>query len=221
MQQLITHRASELFYHFGIKRIAMDDIARKTGMSKKTVYRFFPDKEALIQSIVKETIDESSEAMKHCLQISANAVEEVFNQVRFSFAGWINIEPVFYYELEKSFPDIWSELLKYTEASLAPNIINNLERGIKEGLYREDLNICFTAQLRIMQVQAIVRRVSIGGGMDATSLHDELTRFYLHAITTAKGKRKMKLLFDKETAGNINSVNENNLRVNQTNIDSK
>ncbi len=195
MQQIIANRASELFYHYGIKRVAMDDIAKRTGMSKKTVYQFFPDKEALVKSIVEETIEGTEKGMRHCLEISQNAVEEVFNQVRICFASWINIEPVFYYELEKFFPDTWSALLKYTETALFPNIARNLEWGIKEGLYREELNIPFTTQLRIMQLQAIVRRVPVGAAANVSSVQDELTKFYLHAITTGKGKRKIKMLF--------------------------
>ena len=51
-EQVMT-TALDMFSQYGIKSVSMDDIARNTGISKRTIYEFFEDKETLLQEAIK------------------------------------------------------------------------------------------------------------------------------------------------------------------------
>ena len=52
LEKSIVVTSTELFLTLGFKSVTMDDIAEEMKISKKTIYTFFANKEALIQSVV-------------------------------------------------------------------------------------------------------------------------------------------------------------------------
>ncbi|HEX6193727.1 MAG TPA: helix-turn-helix domain-containing protein, partial [Chitinophagaceae bacterium] len=55
-KERIQNKAEELFMQFGIRSVSMDDIANNLGMSKKTVYQYFVDKDELVEAVVQAHI---------------------------------------------------------------------------------------------------------------------------------------------------------------------
>ena len=51
-QERIVNKAHELFMRYGIRSVSMDEIATQLGMSKKTIYQFYADKDALVAGVV-------------------------------------------------------------------------------------------------------------------------------------------------------------------------
>ena len=74
----------ELFLTAGIKSVTMDDIARHLGMSKKTIYQFFKDKNELVIALVKKKIAEDEAQMNEIISRSANVIEEMINMMKCS-----------------------------------------------------------------------------------------------------------------------------------------
>jgi AcrR family transcriptional regulator len=61
----IIESAEEMFFRYGIKSITMDDIAKQLGMSKKTIYQHFSDKDKLVESLINEHIKRNTSQMCH------------------------------------------------------------------------------------------------------------------------------------------------------------
>jgi len=186
----IVLKAQSLFYRYGIRNVSMDDLAKGLPVSKKTIYEHFPDKSSLIRAVVERFIENNKSILFHCSKASSNAVEEVLMQVEDSFTKLVEINYSFFYELERSFPDAWQLLVKYRDQTLLPLIISNLRRGIGEGMFRKDLTLQFTAEIRLLQMSTAINPGNFTE--QKYSVHQlmrEFTVFYLHGITTTKGKQ--------------------------------
>jgi AcrR family transcriptional regulator len=191
MEELILNNASGLFFSYGLKSVSMDDLARQTGVSKKTIYQFYTDKNELVNTIVDKLLLCHSGLFKKCEAIAKDPIDEVLKQVSESFPAWATINPAFFFELQRSFPAAWLKLEHHKQEFVRPGIIRNLEKGMQKSLYRA-VDVPFTADIRLRQLQdalepaSFTRRRTNSGGL----IHD-FTMFYLHAITTDKGKRSL------------------------------
>ncbi len=190
MESLIIQKAKDLFFNYGLKSVSMDDLAKVAGISKKTIYQEFSDKNQLVNYIVDDLLAQHHKAFNESRTLSKDAVEEVVKQSLHLFDTWASVNPGFYYELEKFFPAAWFKLEQHKNKVLLPGIIENLRRGKAEKNYREELDVAFTADLRIIQLNnALYQNVFSGRRMSTSVLIMNLTSFYLHGITTEKGKK--------------------------------
>lgn len=190
MEELITNKAKELFFFYGVKSVSMDDLAKAAGISKKTVYLYFSDKNEVLDSVIESFIADHSQRLARCQQESRDAVEEIVNQSTAPFNLLSGISYVFLYDLEKAFPEAWEKLRAYRQQTVLPAIIRNLERGIREHLFRPDIDISFVAQIRLHQLNTALNPVVFAEvETDSINIMNEFTLFYLHGITTEKGKR--------------------------------
>lgn len=75
IQKRIIQCAEELMLRYGVKNITMDEIARKMGISKKTIYQFFSDKNELVCSVVKKHLEEKDQILQQIAGESADPVD--------------------------------------------------------------------------------------------------------------------------------------------------
>jgi AcrR family transcriptional regulator len=168
----------------------MDDLARMSCTSKKTIYQHVADKNELVDRVVEDLIRSHKEAMDQSGEAAKDAVHELVLKSRVPFVTLASINWNFFYELEKFFPAAWQKLIAHRQQVMLPSIIKNLERGIAEGLYREGLDTQFTALIRLQQIAtALNPKDFTQTTTDALKLMNSLTEFYLHGIVTTKGKR--------------------------------
>lgn len=190
MDELILAKARELFFSHGLKSVSMDDLARMAGISKKTIYQSFSDKNELVNTIVDDLIQCHHHRFTLCQEKAKDPVDEVLQQSCAPFETWSSVNPGFFFELEKFFPQVWQKLEAHREKVLLPGILRNLEKGKAEGYYRGDLNTQLTAGIRIGQLVSVLQPQQLTGQrMNVNELMQELTQFYLHGITTEKGKK--------------------------------
>jgi AcrR family transcriptional regulator len=193
MTELVA-KARTLFCSYGLKSVSMDDLARLSGTSKKTIYQHVSDKNELVEKVVEDLIHCHKEAMEESSAAAKDAVQELVLKCRAPFVTLSSINWNFFYELEKFFPAAWQKLMIHRQQVMLPSIKKNLERGIQEGLYREDLDIELVALVRLQQIAtALNPRDFTPNTTDAQKLMNDLTAFYLHGIVTTKGKRLINL----------------------------
>lgn len=203
MEELILSKSKALFLSYGLKSVTLDDVAKLAGVSKKTIYRYFPDKKALVTAIVEALIECHKQRLKQCRAKAKDAVEEVLLQSGIPFTTWTSASPRFFNELEKFFPHAWEKLEHYKQEFLIPAITKNLEKGKKMGHYRSELDAVFMAAIRVNQWgTALQPHVGANRQTGVHKANNELTAFYLHGITTEKGKKLLyKYLKNKNENG--------------------
>jgi len=145
----IREQARNLFMKYGIRSVSMDDIAVQLGMSKKTIYQYFRDKDELVEAIVEQDVNETRSDCQLCLQNSSNAVEEVFLTMDKMVEHLRNMNPTILYDLHKFHFSAFRKFQEHKQTFLLEIIRVNLERGIAEGLYRPDINIDILSKYRL------------------------------------------------------------------------
>src|ERR1700761_6451629 len=134
---------------YGIKSITMDEIATSLGISKNTIYQFFTDKDDLVFAVIGlETTKNEAE----CAQFrddAADAVHEIFLAVEDLDEMLRSTNPLIVYDLEKYHPRAYQKLKDFKYQFLYQATMENLQRGIDEGIYRSNLSKDIAAKSRI------------------------------------------------------------------------
>jgi AcrR family transcriptional regulator len=190
MEELILDKAKDLFFSYGLKSVSMDDIAKNAGVSKKTIYKDFEDKTALIRRLVADLLTCHREEVEKCAGVATDAIHEVILYSRTPFQTIALINQAFFYELEKFFPGVWKEVTGYRQQVLIPSILANIKKGITEELYRADLDLVFVAEVRVQQIlTALNPKTFTGRKIQRSNLMMQLSNLYLQGIATPKGKK--------------------------------
>lgn len=136
----IIEKAASLFKIYGIRTVTMDSLAGHLGISKRTIYEVFSDKDELLVSVLQWMVDKQRALVSRILDESENAIVAIFTLVERSMDHFQEMSPAFQADLKKYHYQV---LLKKIENSEMPDYLNNIrviERGIKEKLFRKDIN---------------------------------------------------------------------------------
>jgi AcrR family transcriptional regulator len=188
-KELIKQKAKALFFSYGPKSVSIDDIAKETAVSKKTIYQFFHDKNAIVSAVVTDLVQSHHQLFETVHSTSQNAIDEVLKQDSGLSLICQGIRPSFLLETENSFPAAWESLQQY-KVTVHKYILDNLLRGKNEGLYRETFDGNVISELRLQQLVNLLNPgVLSTQNLTAKQLANEFTILFLSAITTEKGKQ--------------------------------
>ena len=148
-RERIQFKATELFMRYGIRSISMDDIATQLGMSKKTIYQFFSDKDALVDAIMEADILETQGRCDGCLRASRDAVEEIVLTMEMILEQFRKTNPIVVHDLMKFHPGAFQKLTAHKNQYLLDIIRDNLVRGIREGVYRPEIDVDIISRFRL------------------------------------------------------------------------
>ena len=182
--------ADHLFCQFGIKSVTMDDIAKHLGMSKKTIYLHFKDKNELVVDLMKSKMDSQVCIMDQSFEESSNAVDEIFIAVTNMQGMLSKMNPMLFYDLQKYHPEAWLLFKSFREKCLFKVLYQNIDRGIKEGYYRKNINLDIIAKMRVQQIDTVFNNTTYPSGeFSLLQVMTEITEHYLYGLCTLKGHK--------------------------------
>jgi AcrR family transcriptional regulator len=189
-RERILRKAYELFNRFGIRRVTMDEIALKTGMSKKTIYQSFANKDELVDAVLEEHL------RKNCFQCECNktgadnAVHEIFLNIDMVQELMVEMNPTVFYDLEKFHPAAFLKLNEHRNRYLYQKVTDNLNWGIREGLFREDIDVDVITKLRL-QIMFLPFNLEIFpyGKYNLAEVEIQTLEHYLYGIATIKAHK--------------------------------
>jgi AcrR family transcriptional regulator len=132
--------AAELFRTYGIRAVTMDSLASSMHISKRTIYEIFSDKDELLIGVLQLMADKQKELVTQVLEESENAIEAIFRLLEFNRDHFQNMSPAFQADLKGFHQEV---LLRLPDKCDLPDYKNNqkvIERGIKEKLFRKDID---------------------------------------------------------------------------------
>jgi AcrR family transcriptional regulator len=192
MEQRITEKAQELFFRYGLKNVTMDDIATHLGMSKKTIYQYYTDKDALIDAVVQKEIDNDVTECAVHRQKCENAVHEVFLALDMMQEMMSTMNPVIIFEMQKYYPSAFKKMNDHKNKFLYKVIKENLELGIKEEMYRADINPDILAKFRIESIFiAFNPELFPSNKYTLFQIETHMMEHFLYGICTAKGLKQL------------------------------
>ena len=181
-------KARDLYMKYGIKSITMDDVARELGISKKTLYQYVTDKDDLVGKFIDYEIAIRQEEICKCFRIGLNAVEELFEISLFMNKMMRDQNPATEYDLKKYYPQHFQKTLNARREGVYNYILLNLKKGIKEGLYRKEMNKEVIAKLYLWRIENTqLSELFSAEEFSSIRLFVELLTYHVRGIATEKG----------------------------------
>jgi len=189
MKDKIITKAKDMFLKLGFKSITMDDIACEMCISKKTIYKYFANKELLIQESTKMLHKEIHEIITGIIAKNHNAIEENF-EIRRMFSELFksnDTSPV--YQLKKHYPSVYEKVLETQIEECESCFRHNIGQGIKQGLYRNDLDIEVYIKFYYALIFSINENTS--SEREAKKLELEALEYHTRAMATPSGIKEL------------------------------
>jgi len=188
VQERIKLKADELFRRFGIRSVTMDEIASQLGISKKTIYQCYGDKNELVDAVTREEISFSQERCQLDMSASENAIDEIFRVMEFVEIMFRNMNPNMVHDLEKYHPKAYGIFMEHKNKFLYDMIRKNIDRGIREGLYRPEINTEIMTRFRL---ESMMLAFDVGMFSPSTfsllQVQQEILEHFLYGLATLKG----------------------------------
>lgn len=179
-----------MFLRYGIRSISMDDIASQLGMSKKTIYQFFSDKDELVNAVMNEEVTQTQHDCEFCKKNAINAIDEIFLTMEQLYVQLSQLNPMVLYDAEKFHPRAFEMFRKMKEEFLLQVVAHNIRRGIKEELYRDDINVETMSRYRVETMMVpFAMAASAPGKYNLADVTRETMLHFLFGLSTLKGHK--------------------------------
>lgn len=200
MKDRIKTKADELFKRYGIRSVTMDEIATQLGISKKTIYQSFTDKDDIVCAVVKDHLNSSEQDCLSCKEDADNAIHEIFLAMDRVIDHLRDIHPAMIFDLHKFHYEAFQKFQTFKDEFLYQGIEDNLKRGIEEGLYRPDINIEILSKFRVESVYFSLNPNAFPPEkISGADVHKELMIHFLFGLSTPKGYKLIeKYLIDRK-----------------------
>jgi AcrR family transcriptional regulator len=186
----ILSTAERMFMRFGIRSVTMDDVARETSISKKTLYRCFRDKNDLVQKTIEQHLKAIEEKMDELDRLEGDAVSATMAIANFICSDHRELNPALIFDLKKYHSDSYAMFTRQRDQIISTRVLDNLQKGIEAGLYRKDIHPELISRFYINSVGSLFDPDSFPGmEFDFVNRYRELIRYHLHGIVTPEGKK--------------------------------
>ncbi len=195
VHQRIIDGASKLFLTKGIKCVRMDDIAHELGVSKRTIYEHFADKDQLLRNcLVHLHRYTSDKVLEHLRANSRNTLDVILTMYEVYFAIMNRVNRQFFIDLQK-LPEIKQNNDRRERLNLH-KFRRLMHQGIDEGLFREDINLDVLAYILHHDLKLITLEQRFEN-QSPEELGKAFILFYLRGIATEKGQKIIEEFIDK------------------------
>lgn len=185
MKNKIITKATDMFLKLGFKSVTMDDIACEMCISKKTIYKYFSNKESLIEEGTEVIHQKINDSMAEVISQNHNAIAENFAMGEMFKEMFKSFDQSPSYQLKKHYPEIYAKMICNKIEDCSQMFRQNIEKGIAEGLYRKETDIEAAVQFYYTLIFSINENTA--SEKDATALEAKALEYHTRAIATPKG----------------------------------
>lgn len=185
MKDKIIKKATDMFLKLGFKSVTMDDIACEMCISKKTIYKYFVNKELLIEEGTSKVHDTIHQEINAIVSKNYNAIQENFeirNMFKEMFSSTDN-SPI--YQLKRHYPEIYEKVMQREISECKKCFTENIEKGISQGLYRDEIDIETYVKFYYTLIFSINETTVLEA--DAVKLENLALEYHTRAMATKKG----------------------------------
>jgi AcrR family transcriptional regulator len=186
----IVEGARELFSRYGLKSVTMDDISRHVGMSKKTIYQNFEDKNQIIYAVFQSEMAKQQSSFIEFAETAKDPVHEMVMMMQFMEKTFRRFNPNLFYDMQKHYPEVWKMFREFKVTCALESIMANLQKGKDLGLYRKSVNSKILGIMRLAEVECAMDPTIFSP--DEFTIHEvqvQMLEHFLHGICTLRGHR--------------------------------
>jgi len=189
MKEKIIKKATEMFLKLGFKSVTMDDIACEMCISKKTIYKYFSNKEKLIEEGTEVVHQKIHSLMDEVVAQNHNAIAENFEIRKMFKEMFQSFDHSPAYQLKKHYPEIYEMMMANEIQDCSQLFTQNIEKGIAEGLYRPEVDIAVAVQFYYTLIFSINENTLYE--KEASELEAKALEYHTRAIATPTGLEEL------------------------------
>ncbi len=186
----------ELFMKLGPRAVTMDEIAQRTGISKKTVYLYFRDKNDLVNTLYSKVIEIMEWRLKNIFITEENAVEQYIKIIELGLIGQTYMNTLTVDDMKRFFQVSNQKLQNFIENKYSPALCESIEAGRKQGLYQPDFDTGLLAEICISHLKYYMK--GAGTKLPDLSVQDIKKQVITHLVcgmATPAGKKQVNQYF--------------------------
>ena len=189
MKKNIILKATELFMKLGFKSVTMDDIAKEMGISKKTIYTHFNNKETIIGVVTDHVFETVCEDIDAICDLNQNPIQELY-AIKKRVLQYMQKEKASpTYQLQKYYPAIYNNIKQRQFSYMQQCVVKNLNRGLEQDLYRHNIEVQFVARIYFNGITGIKEESLFPHTMyEGETLYEMYLEYHLRGIVTPKGR---------------------------------
>ncbi len=188
MRQKIIEQATMLFLKFGIKSITMDAIAQSLGISKRTIYELFPNKDCLLKECIVSRIQAKNDLFLTAKARSDSNLDFMIYALRNEMLNYSAVNPLFLAEIKKTHPDIYQNHLAVEKKKTIAYYQQTLGALISDGIFRQGISPYIAAIVLVELAHGVTARVSsLNMDSDEMKIFDNLIINFIRGLCSPKG----------------------------------
>lgn len=190
MKEQILHTAIELFLTQGFKSITMDDIARELGISKKTVYVHYSNKEAIIEASAGQLFTVICGGIDLIRERGLNPIQELYDIKKFVLKHLKGERSSPMYQLQKYYPKTYQKLRQGQYDYMQTCVTDNVQRGVEQGVFIKDINVQFVSRIYFIGITGIKDEgIFPQSQFPLNDLYNMYLEYHIRGIVTPKGRK--------------------------------
>ncbi|MGF1586876.1 MAG: TetR/AcrR family transcriptional regulator [Bacteroidales bacterium] len=194
-REIIIKVAGDLFLQMGVKDVTMEVIATQLKVSKRTIYFYFKNKDALIKAAGDKAIKEQNALNEKLIQESDNAITAILSLLRSGSELLSEINPKYFTDLQRLYPGIWRDNIQHSKNHSYKLILELLKKGKEEGNYRNEIKEEIIACIFIEQLYLITdHKIFPPGKFSIVEVYENMIISMTRGIATSKGLELIKTL---------------------------
>jgi AcrR family transcriptional regulator len=202
-RERILQAAHRLMSSYGVRSITMDDLAADLGISKKTIYKYFDDKDAIVEEVVQMVLADNRISFEQDLKKADNAVHEMTLCLNRLVDMLESMNPSVLFDLRKYHPAAYAAIQRHQYEFLYDKMKANVMRGIREGYYRMEIKPDIIARYRVESILLPFNpEFSKATRSSLAELESEILQHYLFGLVTPSGYKVVQKYLKKKSSLN-------------------
>lgn len=192
-RELVIKRAAEMIAELGVKSLRVDDLVHDMGISKRTLYEMFGDKEELLYHSVKEVLQSEASAIKAKMAKAYSGIPALFETFDAMMSGSA-VRKRIVENLAKFYPELYERVMTENRDYGLATLREKLNNLVAEGLISEMVNIDLSITMFYYTSMGLMRRhgrlVLPEGVTELDAIRYTIVNFF-RGIATVKGVKQI------------------------------
>jgi len=170
----------------------MEEFAQSMGMSKKTIYKFFPSKE----DIVREITHEKLHAIHHqceCFRTDSSVefIDRIKSTINYLTTEMQKMKPQFYLDIQRTMPELWKEVDNFRNEKVMNDFGLMIKQGVDLGIFRNDVNVEVFVLMYATAMRSIINPEVLSHlPINISQAYQAAVTVFFEGMMTSEGRNK-------------------------------
>jgi AcrR family transcriptional regulator len=194
IKERILKRSDEMFRQFGYSKITMEEIASDLGISKKTLYKHFSNRDHILKEIIKENKCQVEYFIEELIKDNKlTFIEKLRRFLSFIAQLTSKLENPMIHDLMKCQPEMWKDIDEFRTKHAYKNLSILIEQGMKDGILRTDINTDVVIISYVAAIHSLINPNTLAKlPISANQAFHDTVKIMFEGVFTESGKRKYK-----------------------------